>query len=73
MLFQNKLKLVQLFEFFQVSLLISVSIKCVFNVWNGHLSDLKVELLQKKWKSGGEMTLMEIVLVLICIETQKVQ
>ena len=45
------------------------SIKSVFNVWTGHLSDFKAELLQNRW----QLTLMEIVLVLTCIETQKVQ
>ena len=31
------------------------------------------EILQKNKKSGGQNMLMEIVLVLTCIETQKVQ
>ena len=47
-----------------------VSIKSVSNVGNGHLSDFKVELLQKL-KRGGQITLKDIVLVLTCKETQK--
>ena len=56
----------------------NVSIKSVFNVWNGHYSEFKSKLLQKfePWrtlKSGGQMTLMENVSDLTCIKTQKVQ
>ena len=50
----------------------NVSTKSVFNVWNGHCSEFKVNYC-KNLKSGGQMTLMENVSDLTCIKTQKVQ
>ena len=70
---QKKLKTIQQFDILHISSFISVnnvSNKSVFNVRNGYLYDFKVELLQKKQKSGGQMMLIEIALVLNCIETE---
>ena len=69
--------MVQQFEFFQVSLLISV--RNMFPSKAFSMSEmniyqiLRLNYYKKNKKSGGQMTSMEIVLVLTCIETQKVQ
>ena len=68
--------MVQQFEFFQVSLLISVRNMFVSKTFL--MSEMNIyQFLRlnyyKTKKSGGQMTLMEILLVLTCIETQKVQ
>ena len=68
--------MVQQFEFFQVSLLISVRNMFVSKTFL--MSEMNIyQFLRlnyyKKQKSGRQMTLMEILLVLTCIETQKVQ
>ena len=68
--------MVQQFEFFQVSLLISVRNMFLSKAFS--MSEMNIyQILRlnyyKKKKSGGQMTLTEIVLVLTCIETQKVQ
>ena len=68
--------MVQQFEFFQVSLLISVRNMFLSKAFS--MSEMNIyQILRlnyyKNKKSGGQMTSMEIALVLTCIETQKVQ
>ena len=63
-------------EFFQVSLLISVRNMFLSKAFS--MSELNIyQVLRlnyyKNKKSVRQMTLMEIVLVLTCIETQKIQ
>ena len=64
---------IRVFEFSLLILVRDMFLSKAFSmVGNGDLSDFKVELLQK-FKFGGQITLMEVVLVLTCKETQKNQ
>ena len=68
--------MVQQFEFFQVSLLISVRNIILSKAFPMSEMDIYQILRRnyfKKSKNGGQMTLMEIVLVLTCKESQKIQ
>ena len=64
---QIYLKIAQQFDVFSIFFAYFsekyVSVKSVFNTWNGPLSDFKVEQLEKFKKSGGHMTLIKIVFV----------
>ena len=67
--------MVQQFEFFQVSLLISVRNMFLSKAFSkSEMINYQILRLNyyKNYKNGGQKTLMEIVLVLTCIETAKI-